>query len=49
MKLRRNRRWYCRAMSLWPFGDYVFAESRAAARAAFFSLHHVYPYEVSPA
>ncbi|MFZ4777509.1 MAG: hypothetical protein ACOYM3_19240 [Terrimicrobiaceae bacterium] len=45
----RVRRFYCRAMNLWEFGDYVFAASRSAARAAFFSRHHVYPFDISPA
>ncbi len=43
----RARRWYCRACA-WPapFGDYVWAVSRAAARDVFFHLHHVRPYSV---
>ena len=45
----RIRRFYCRAISLWPFGDYVFAASRKAAREAFFSRHHVYPFDIHPA
>ena len=46
MKLRL-RRFYCRAMSFSPFGDYVFAANRSAARAAFFLRHHVYPYSIA--
>lgn len=45
----RMRRWYCRAVSLWPFGDYVFAATRKAARDAFFNRHHVMPYDVEAA
>lgn len=45
----RIRRWYCRAWSLWEFGDYIFAASRKDARAAFFSRHHVMPFHVEGA
>jgi hypothetical protein len=43
------RRWYCRAFNLWEFGDYIFAASRSAARAAFFSRHNVRPFSVERA
>jgi len=49
MSAPRLRRFYCRAMSGWPFGDYVFASNRASARAAFFARHHISPYDISPA
>lgn len=46
----RLRRWYCMA-SAWPspFGDYVFAASRAAAAKLFQQRHHVTPYLVRAA
>jgi hypothetical protein len=43
-----SRRFYCRAMDPFrgPFGDYVRASSREAARAAFFKIFGLLPHSV---
>ena len=42
------RRFYCRAMDPFrgPFGEYVRASSRAAARARFFEIFGICPHSV---